>query len=54
MTDIGTNQEEVKNKANEMILQNSVGPPLRLGGIISSMSTRGSSRAAQMVFFLWL
>lgn len=51
MTDIGTNQEEVKNKANEMILQNSVGPPLRLGGIISSMSTRGSSRAAQMVFF---
>lgn len=50
MTNCGTHQEEVKNNADEMILQNSVALPLRLGGIVSSMNTRGSSRNAQMVF----
>lgn len=34
----------------QMILQTSVAPPLRLGGIISSMNARGGSRNAQMVF----
>lgn len=53
MTDWGTtNEEELKNNEKEMIWWNWACLQLHLGGMISSVSARWSSRSARMVFVL--